>query len=84
MAVRTKRDRALLRRLRSLLNFEGSSFSHVGPPGRFDPLPTSEAEVDAFIERRLFTWRASWVTPILDELEGIGKAYDHTIKEDDK
>lgn len=59
--------------LRAHLMFEKAEFGHIHYDPN-DPLPTCEKEVTAFIDRRLHVWRATWVLPLLDKLEGKPEA----------
>lgn len=72
MSVTTKRDRAIVRVLRSRVLYESATFdTTVG-----GPLPRTEAEVTAFIRERTRLYVQSWVLPLLDELAGEGVAHE--------
>ena len=63
----TTRDKLI--ELRRLLTLEPGTFAFHCLPGTVEPpLPTSEAEVNAFIAERTRVWRESWILPALDEL----------------
>jgi hypothetical protein len=65
----TKGEVRKLREVRKLLGdgFDGSDFSKFWSDGD-SPLPTSEDDVNQFIEQRTKLWRESWILPVLDEL----------------
>lgn len=64
-----KRQLRALRQIREHLEMKNCSFNRIGGV-REGPqkLPTTEADVTAFIIARTRLWRTSWVTGPLDEL----------------
>lgn len=73
----TARDRDALAQIRRMLKLEPGTFKFsVLLPSADDALPKTEAEVDAFIERRTRLWRQSWILPVLDEMIERGQEDD--------
>lgn len=60
-------QRARLEMVRADATMVNASFGLLWPDPA-DPLPTTEAEVTAFIQRRTAVWRDTWILGILDEM----------------
>lgn len=78
MSVETKRDLALVRKLRERVRYQNAGFD--SPSGDPDsPLPRTEREVTEFIRARTKLYVESWILPLLDELEGTGRCYEEVF-----
>ncbi len=66
----TKKQIALLRELRRMASLESASFERIGPDAA---LPTTEAQVTAFIRERTRLHRETWILPIIDQLLRQGR-----------